>query len=270
MQVSIAVPTIEVTGWPPVNLRVKCGQSSNTTSYMEDYYDGILFPEWGPVTVSAPSKNKIKYEKDKRRFNNLHLLPYPEFQVEGVEELPKVPAFTGPVPNTFIPFTQRGSASSSFSSGVHCFEYDYRIQCTWSNALAPINSLKRYPCVIAPDFSLMVDQPRAINVTNLYRNRWVACFWVSQGIRVIPSASWGSAESFSYCFDGLPENSIIAIGHAAEGKTKSQQTLFQMGTEELILRKNPKKLVIYGAPLNFNPGVEVLHINGVIQKLRAL
>ena len=237
---------------------------------MEDIYEGILFPEWGPVTVSVPNQNRIKYEKDKKRFNNLHLMSYPEFQVEGVEELPKVPAYSGPIPKSFIPFTQRGSTSSCISSGIHCFEYDYRIQCTWSNALAPINSLKRFPCVIAPDFSLMVDQPRAINVTNLYRNRWVSCFWISQGICVIPSASWGSAESFTYCFDGLPQNSVIAIGHAVEGKTKAQRALFQMGTEELILRKNPATLIVYGAPITFDPGVKVVHINGIIQKLRKL
>lgn len=237
---------------------------------MEDYYDGILFPEWGPATVTTPGPNKIKYEKDKRRFNNLHLLSYPDFQVEGVEELPKVPAYTGPIPDSFIPFSHRGSASGNPAYGIHCFEYDYRIQSTWSNALAPINALKRYTCVIAPDFSLLVDQPRAINVTNLYRNRWVSCFWISQRLNVIPSASWGAAESFTYCFDGLPEGSVIAIGHAVEGKTKAQRALFQMGTEELILRKSPSALIVYGAPLPFDPGVKVVHVNGIIQKLRAL
>lgn len=237
---------------------------------MQVFSDGILFPEWGPVTSSAPSRNKLKYEQDKLKINNLHLLSYPSFSVEGVEDMPIVQSFCDDVPDTFIPFSCRGSSSCSYSYGVHCFEYDYRINSIWNDPLSAIDSLKRFRCVIAPDYSLFVDQPRAVNVTNVYRNRWVSCLWSSKGIIVIPSASWGSAESFSYCFDGLPQNSVIAIGHVAVGKNRAQKSLFRMGTEELILRKQPTKLLVYGSPLDFDPGVEVINVKGIIQKLRCL
>ena len=90
------------------------------------------------------------------------------------------------------------------------------------------------------------------------------------GIKVIPSAGWASVGSFEYCFDGLPENSVISIGHVVEGKSMAERKLFRLGVEELVLRKHPVGLVVYGAPLHFDPGVAVVYIKGEIQKLRAL
>lgn len=89
-------------------------------------------------------------------------------------------------------------------------------------------------------------------------------------IQAVPSASWGNVDSFEYCFDGLPENSIIAIGHTAIGKDCSYKKLYRMGVEALIERKRPTKLLVYGAPLGFNPSVEVIYYEGNIQKLRQL
>ncbi len=43
-----------------------------------------------------------------------------------------------------------------------------------------------------------------------------------------------------------------------------------MGVEALIERKRPTKLLVYGAPLGFNPSVEVIYYEGNIQKLRQL
>ena len=237
---------------------------------MKKSVEGLLFPISEPEINEASERYRAKYEQDKRRVNNLHLLAYPAFDVEGIEQMPVVPVFSDPVPSGFIPYTQRGSSRSDTSFGVHCYEYDNRIISTWTKPLMPIGALKRFPCVIAPDFSIMVDQPRAINVANVFRNRWVSCFWTSLGIRVIPSASWGSVDSFEYCFDGLPENSVISIGHVVEGKEKAFDQLYRMGVEELILRKHPSKLLVYGFPLSFEPDVEVVYIQGEIQKLRAL
>ena len=255
-----------------------CNMKINTIAHfsiislkmMNKHVDGLLFPILESEINEVSERYRAEYEQSKLRVNNLHLLAFPSFAVEGKEEMPVVPAYTDPVPTDFIAYTQRRSKLGNTAIGIHCYEYDNRIISTWTNPLKPIESLKKYPCVIAPDFSLLVDQPRAINVTNVYRNRWVSCFWTSKGIKVIPSASWGSVDSFDYCFDGLPENSVISIGHVVEGKEKTYNQLYRLGVEELVRRKQPTKLVVYGAPLSFDPGVEVVQVNGVIQKLRQL
>jgi len=237
---------------------------------MSNYVDGLLFPDLEPDINKVREQYKAQYELSKRRVNNLHLLSYPDFDVEGEEDMPVVPAFTDTVPPEFIAFSKRRSKYCSTTAGVHCYEYDSRISCTWTDPVRQLEALRKYPCVIGPDFSLMVDQPRAINVTNVYRNRWVSCFWSSRGIKVIPSAGWGAVDSFCYCFDGLPQNSVIAVGHVIEGSEKAYCDLFRMGVEELIRRKSPVKLVVYGAPLSFDPGVDIVYVKGEIQKLREL
>lgn len=142
---------------------------------------------------------------------------------------------------------------------------------TWNAPPRVVPSLKQYRCVVAPDFSIFTDMPRAVNVWNIYRNRWVSSYWQSQGIKVIPSASWGSVDSFEYCFDGLPENSVIAIGHSTAGKDKSFKRLYRMGVETLIEKKRPTKLMVYGSPLDFNVNTDIVYQEGfIIKKLRRL
>ncbi len=145
-----------------------------------------------------------------------------------------------------------------------------KFEVLWNKPSIVIPRLQNYKCVIAPDFSVFVDQPKAVNVWNIYRNRWVTSYMQSLSIHAVPSASWGNVDSFEFCFDGLPRNSIIAIGHTAIGKDRSYKKLYRMGVEALIERKRPTKLLVYGAPLDFNPDVEVIYYKGNIQKLRQL
>ena len=233
----------------------------------KDILQGILFPdlEQDSTLSSVASHAKIS-DILKSRILNLHL--HSGFPTEGKEDMPLVGAYNGPLPESFISFADRNK--KLFSSGVHCFLYDYKIEPTWSIPALSVSCLKQYACVIAPDYSLFVDLPRAINVWNVYRNRWVTSYWQSQQIKVIPSASWGNADSFEYCFDGLPENSTIAIGHVAIGKDKDRKRLYRMGVESLVESKHPSRLVVYGSPLDFSPDVEVVHYDGFIQKLRNL
>lgn len=237
---------------------------------MANFVEGSLFPDLEPEIIEVQEDYKRQWEAAKRRVNNLQLLSYPDFDVEGEEDMPKIPQYCGNLPADFIAFSRRGCKNCDSSYGIHCFEYDCRISSAWTNPLRPITVLKRYPCAIGPDFSLMVDQPRAVNVTNVYRNRWVSCFWWRNGIPVIPSASWGNAESFSWCFDGLPEGGVIAVGHIAIGRDKAAKRLYRMGVETLLERKHPDKLLVYGFPLDFEPGVDVVTYQGDLLRLRQL
>lgn len=222
-----------------------------------------LFPGLEPMQVkhwnTSVSERKVQVL-------NLHLLS--NFKTEGHEQMPKINPYNGSLPVDLIPFSDRNH--SLYSYGIHCYLYDYNFELTWNNPQKVLHCLQKFHSVIAPDFSIFVDLPRAINVWNIYRNRWVSCFWQSHCIDVIPSASWGNVDSFDYCFDGLPERSIIAIGHPVIGKDKSYRRLFRLGVEKLIEKKEPTKLIVYGNRLDFDPGVEIHYYESKIQKLRAI
>ena len=234
---------------------------------MMDYYQEELFPGFGFINPEqwVQSHTSPIYDR-KDKILNLHL--HNGFPTEGMEDMPLLRPFNGILPYDVIPFSDRNK--NLFHLGVHCYLYDYKIDFAWNSPQSVIQCLKRYACVIAPDYSLFVDQPRAVNVWNVYRNRWISSYWQNEGVILVPSASWGNVDSFGFCFDGLPENSTIAIGHTAIGKDKDARKLYRLGVEALIDRKNPTRLVVYGEPLDFEPGIEIVYYEGKIQKLRKL
>lgn len=234
----------------------------------ESNFSGVLFPEFNSTITEQKDclEHKSSGVKRYKRMLNLHL--HNSFPVEGADDMPLLCPFDKQLPASFIPFSERNK--KQYILGVHCYLYDYFIEPIWNSPKTFLSQLRKYRCVIAPDYSIFVDQPQILNKWNVYRNRWVASYWQANHINVIPSASWGNVDSFKYCFDGLPENSVIAIGHCATGKDIAYKKLYRMGVEALIERKHPSKLLVYGFPLDFNVDVETFYIESKIQLLRKI
>lgn len=143
------------------------------------------------------------------------------FTVDGNEELPLASPYNGELPNDLVAYGHHRQYYGA-NVGLHFYEADCVFETAWSKPVATMNEVRKFRYVIAPDNTLFVDQAKSFNILQLYKNRWVTCYWQQNGVNVIPSASWGNADSLKYCFDGLPENSIIAIGHSAVGRTYSE------------------------------------------------
>ena len=194
---------------------------------------------------------------------------YQQNPVEGLLDMPMVAPYNDEIPTAFVQFSDT-SRIKDYTAGVHCYQADERINPLWTNPTNYVARLKQYTCVIAPDFSLFLDVDKMANMWNVYRNRKLSNFWASQGIKVIPSASWGNANSLAYCFDGLPEKSIISIGHIAIGKDRQEKRLYRFALETLVEKKSPTGLLVYGSPLDFDPGVKVYYRKDRIMQLREL
>ena len=65
------------------------------------------------------------------------------------------------------------------------------------------------------------------------KNRWVGAYWQSKGMTVIPTVSWSDARSFEFCFDGVEQGSIVAIGMVGCKQAKFQ---FMRGYNEMLKR----------------------------------
>lgn len=235
--------------------------------------EGDLFPDFfAEPTMNDGAESGKLYElnvsapiPEKSRVGNLHLCN--SFTVDGNEELPLVSPYNGELPRELVAYGHHRKYYGA-NAGLHFYEADCVFDTVWSKPVATMNEVRKFRYVIAPDNTLFVDQAKSFNILQLYKNRWVTCYWQQNGVNVIPSASWGNADSLKYCFDGLPENSIIAIGHSAVGRTYSEKLLYRMAVKELVERKNPTKLVVYGFHLDFDPEVEVVYYDCLIQKLR--
>lgn len=192
-----------------------------------------------------------------------------EVRCSGAYGFPVIEAYDGSVPERFIGFN-RALTSADYDCGIHFFIDDYQFERVWNTPEKYVPLLRRFRCVIAPDFSLYVDLPPAVNFWNIYRNRLLAAWWQSQGIRVIPSASWGNAASFSFCFEGLPHGSLIAVGHTAIGRNRYVRRFFNLGMEELKRQTQANKILVYGRldDLELSPDIEYICIKDNISRLR--
>lgn len=73
----------------------------------------------------------------------------------------------------------------------------------------------------------------------------------SEGMRVIPTVSWGDERSFAFCFEGIPKGSTVAVSTymvSEHGNRADQKPFFMKGYEELLRRVEPERILCYHEP----------------------
>lgn len=67
-------------------------------------------------------------------------------------------------------------------------------------------------------------------------------------VDIINNVRWGTQESWWYCYDGLPKNSVYAIGTVGGSPRKLvDRKRFEDGLEELVKRLSPHTIIVYGS-----------------------
>ena len=139
---------------------------------------------------------------------------------------------------------------SNRNGTAHFFLDDYRFKRCWRKPDSQIEELKKYDGVLSPDFSMYTNYPQAMQIWQVYRNRWCACYWQSLGIKVIPTISWSDEQSFKYCFLGVQKGSTVAIGTVGVLNDEYAKILFMQGFKEMLKQLEPKEILIYGNKLS--------------------
>ena len=70
------------------------------------------------------------------------------------------------------------------------------------------------------------------------------------GIKVIPTIEWGTKDSYSWCFDGVPEDSIVAVSNVGCMNNKEHRRLFMDGWNEMLVRLQPRKILLFAQKLD--------------------
>ena len=65
-------------------------------------------------------------------------------------------------------------------------------------------------------------------------------------MRVIPTIAWSDKESFSWCFDGTPKGSTVAVSSVGTQRSKITKALFLDGLYEMVNRLDPEMIIFYG------------------------
>ena len=122
--------------------------------------------------------------------------------------------------------------------------------------------LRHFAGVITPDFSTSQDFPKPWKTFNTYRMRAYG-YWLGRlGYQVINNVRWGTAETYAYCFEGIPKHSVVCIGTVASGlRLVRNRLLFEAGLREMIRVLEPHTVIVYGSA-NYPP-LRLLHDAGV-------
>ena len=147
---------------------------------------------------------------------------------------------------------QRGNRNYHVDAFIHFYiddqKFDGKRTSIWlyyDNALAII---RHFSGIISPDFSTYADFPEPIKSWNFYRMNAFG-YWIgSLGIPVISNARWGTEETWRYCFDGSPSNSMLAIGTVASGiRLLKNRPLFENGLFKMAEKLQPHTIIVYGS-----------------------
>lgn len=210
----------------------------------------VLFDKKQMYLLAEKQLNlKYKSMKQKQKIvNNAHLIDGIDFTEENT--FPIIKKYSGNVDFELVSYGERNKFNGK-NQAVHFFLDDFKFSyAVWNRLSTTTPKLQKFDYVLTPDFSLYVDLPDILNKINLYKTRFVGAYWQKCGYNVIPTASWGSVDSFKYCFEGLPEDSVIAVSGIGHSRTQGSKILWHLGLKELVTQKRPSLIIIYGPEEN--------------------
>ena len=111
-----------------------------------------------------------------------------------------------------------------------------------------LDVISHFDGIIVPDPSTYADFPDPLKRWNYYRMNAFG-FWVaSQGYEVISNVRWNTLDTWNYCFDGNPRNSMLCLGTVASGlKYKLNYDFFAKGLHKMYEILKPHTLIVYGS-----------------------
>ena len=215
-------------------------------------------------------------DKEKTKYNNGCIIKQPRsgcsdvwnaFMVKGASytmasDMPMCPCTTSTIPKRLISYddaktiynkeTKLGNNSFTVDAYIHFYLDDYKFDgkqsSIWLYPQKALDIIKHFEGIITPDFSTYVDFPDPIKRFNTYRMRAFGYWIAGNGIHVINNVRWGTIETWDYCFDGIPVNSIVSIGTVGGGPRKNiNRKRFELGLFKMMEVLKPYTILVYGS-----------------------
>ena len=188
------------------------------------------------------------------------------FMVRGAKfseiGIPLCPTTAREIPRELISYTEaratynrrmkRGDINFFVSAFVHFYQHDYKFdgaRCgIWFQPQRATKIFRHFAGIITPDFSTCLDFPFPWKIFNTYRMRAFGYWYGTLGGAVINNVRWGEEDTFGWCFDGIPKNSIVSIGTVASGLCNHEnRKLFETGFFKMIEVLRPHTIIVYGS-----------------------
>lgn len=202
------------------------------------------------------------------------------FMVRGatfsVNDIPLCPTTASGPPHDLISYDdaktvhnkeiRKGNFDYHIDAFIHYFiddqRFDGKRNSIWLYPEKALDIIRHFSGIISPDFSTYIDFPEPLKLWNIYRMNAFG-YWISTlGIPVISNVRWGTEETWDYCFDGNPHNSMLAVGTVASGiRYHKNRPVFENGLLHMVRILHPHTIVFYGS-VN-NTCIETLRQQGI-------
>jgi len=147
-------------------------------------------------------------------------------------------------PASAIPFNA-AKRTRQVNRWLHFYIYDYFFECVWNKPARYLSLFKKFPGVITPDFSLYRNLPLAMQIWNTYRNRALAYWLQSKGIKTITNVSWSDKRTYDFAFEGLEKGGTYAVCSNGAIQDKISRYFFVKGLERMVEALEPETIVNY-------------------------
>lgn len=170
------------------------------------------------------------------------------FETSGRWDIPLVRKQDIPLDN--IPLiacsdTRSNDNDDNKCNGVHFFVDDYRFSGIYNHPDRSLKKFSQYAFLLTPDFSTYSEMNLWRQIESVAKNRWCGAYWQSKGLLVVPTISWSTPRSFEFCFDGVENNSIVAIGMIG---CKKNRLGFMRGYYAMLKSISPSVILCFGTP----------------------
>lgn len=233
--------------------------------------EGFDFEDFGFVFEDEEGEATPKQKNERIRTDNAYNLPYVDIErCSGKYQMPIIEP-DDYVPESLVGFNYALSSNNK-QAGIHFYIDDYQFERIWNEPEKYIEILKDYDCVLTPDFSLYMDMPYSMKIWNVFRSRLIGQMCQDAGIIVIPTVSWAEPETFEFCFDGLPEKSVLSVSTIGVKNSPEAMEIWKAGMNELLRSKKPQALLVYGGQIDFDYGdTEVYYFsNNVTERMKGI
>ena len=209
-------------------------------------------PEDKSEEEKAKSDDSYYGDERERTAKAYNLFEFDETEATGYYQMPVLKPCDS-IPDDIISFNYMMSAKDK-NVGIHFYVDDYQFERIWTQPNTYIEKMKDFQCVFTPDFSLYTEMPIAMKIWNIYRSRLIGQMCQRAGLNVIPTVSWCEDTTFDFCFDGLPQDSILSISTIGVKRDLDAFACWKTGVDEMIRRLRPHTLLIYGGEIEYDYG----------------
>jgi hypothetical protein len=121
---------------------------------------------------------------------------------------------------TWFNFNNKEQITDPANSAIHFYIEDYQFDVVWNQPDKYLPLFKSVRAVVAVDFSVYTDMPKAMRLWAQFKRQTLAKHWQDNGVNVISSLSWAHGMIEPWTFAGIPHGGPCAVQYVGHGADK--------------------------------------------------